>query len=247
MNFSGLHIAFAPAVPEPLLAALIALAVLVTLYSLVMGARGGLARGLAFAILLAWLAGPLLVREKHAALPDVAVIVTDRSQSMSIGARAAQAEAARTAVKRALAREPNLIVRETSIATTATGEDNGTQAFAALNAAIADVPPNRVAGAILITDGQVHDAPAPQSMSLKAPLQVLIAGTHGEKDRKLTVINAARFAIVGNRAQIRLRVDDLGGGSDTHRRTVAAHRRAQPGGAHGAHRQGHRHHRAGGA
>ena len=45
------------------------------------------------------------------------------------------------------------MVRETSVATTATGEDNGTQAFAALNAAIADVPPNRVAGAILITDG----------------------------------------------------------------------------------------------
>ncbi len=136
---SGLHVAFAPAIPLQVLAALAVAAVLVTLYSLVMGARGALARGLAFAILLAWLAGPLLVREKHAPLPDVAVIVTDRSQSMSIGERAHQAEGARLAMKKALALQPNLIVRETSIATTATGEDNGTQAFAALNAAIADV------------------------------------------------------------------------------------------------------------
>ena len=211
MNFTGLHVAFAPAIPLNLLVALIVFSVLVTLYSLVMRARGAWARGVAFAILLAWLAGPLLVREKHAPLQDVAVIVTDRSQSMSIGERTKQAEAARVAMKRALAAQPNLIVRETSVATTATGEDNGTQAFAALNAAIADVPPNRVAGAILITDGQVHDAPAPDRMTLKAPLQVLVAGARNEKDRKLTVLNAARFAIVGNRAQIRLRVDDLGG------------------------------------
>jgi hypothetical protein len=209
-QFDGLHIAFAPAIAPGLLAFLIALAALITLYSLIRRAQGALARGFAFAVLLAWLAGPLLVREKHAALPDVAVIVTDRSQSMSIGDRAQQAETARLAIKKALAREPNLTVRETSIATTATGEDNGTQAFAALNAAIADVPPGRVAGAILVTDGQVHDAPAPERMSLHAPLQVLIAGNKGEKDRKLTVLNAARFAIVGNRAQIRLRVDDLG-------------------------------------
>ena len=61
------------------------------------GRAGRWARGLAFAILLFALAGPLLVKEKHAPLADVAVIVTDRSQSMSLGDRAAQAEAARGA------------------------------------------------------------------------------------------------------------------------------------------------------
>ena len=38
-------------------------------------------------------------------------------------------------------------------------------------------------------------------MSLHAPLQVLIAGKRGERDRKLTVLNAARFAIVGQTAR----------------------------------------------
>ncbi len=142
-------------------------------------------------------------------------IVTDRSQSMALGKRAAQAEAARAQIKRLLAQQPGLILRETSVTTTATGENNGTQAFAALNAALADVPQGRVAGAILITDGQVHDAPSPASMNLRAPLQVLVAGSRGERDRKLTVLNAARFAIVGQWANLRLRVDDLGGSGET--------------------------------
>ena len=209
------RLAFAPVLPLSILTVLIALALLVTLYGFATRARGAWARGLAFTVLLFALAGPMLVKEKHAPLADVAVIVTDRSQSMALGKRAAQAESARAQIKRLLAQQPGLIVRETSITTTATGENNGTQAFAALNAALADVPQTRVAGAILITDGQVHDAPSPQAMSLHAPLQVLVAGSRGERDRKLSVLNAARFAIVGQWATLKLRVDDLGGGGET--------------------------------
>lgn len=209
------RLAFAPLVPFELLVAMAAIALAITVYALYMRARGALARGLAFAILIFALAGPLLVKEQHAPLTDVAVIVTDRSQSMSLGQRARQAENARMQVRRLLAQQPGLVVRETSITTTATGENNGTQAFAAINAALADVPQSRVAGAILITDGQVHDAPSPESMNLHAPLQVLIAGKKGERDRKLTVQSAARFAIVGQAATMRLRIDDLGGSGET--------------------------------
>jgi uncharacterized membrane protein len=213
------RLAFSPVIPVEWLAALAAAALLITAYGLYVRARGAWARGLAFTVLLLALCGPLLVKEKHAPLADVAVIVTDRSQSMSLGKRAQQADAARARIRQMLAAQPGLIVRETSVTTTATGENNGTQAFAALNAALADVPPGRVAGAILITDGQVHDAPAPANMSLKAPLQVLVAGGRGEKDRKLSVLTAARFAIVGQWATLRLRIDDLGG--DAHGDTAA--------------------------
>jgi len=209
------RLAFAPVIPFEILVALGVIAALITLYALYMRARGAWARGLAFAILLFALAGPLLVKEQHAPLSDVAVIVTDRSQSMTLGGRARQAEAARAQVKRLLAQQPGLVVRETSVTTTATGENNGTQAFAAINAALADVPQSRVAGAILITDGQVHDAPSPETMNLHAPLQVLIAGKKGERDRKLTVESAARFAIVGQWAVMRLKIDDLGGSGET--------------------------------
>ena len=194
------HIAFAPVIPLWL----------ILLYSFAVHARAAWARALAFAILLFALSGPLLVKEQHAPLNDVAVIVTDRSQSMQVGKRASQAAAALAQIRKQLAAQPGLVVRETSVTTTPSGENNGTQAFTALNAAIADVPPDRLAGAIMITDGEVHDAPPPDNMPLKAPLQVLIAGSRGEKDRKLTILNAARFAIVGQQAVMRLRVEDLG-------------------------------------
>ena len=204
------RLAFAPAIPLSLLAVLAVLAAVITLFGFYRRARGAWARGLAFAILLFALTGPLLVHETHSPLPDMVAVIVDRSQSMGVGDRARQADQALAQVRRQLATQPNLIVREASIATTANGENNGTQAFAALNAILGDVQPSRVAGAIMITDGEVHDAPPANQMPLKAPLQVLIAGQHGERDRKLTIVNGARFAIVGQTAQMLLRVDDFG-------------------------------------
>jgi len=217
------RLAFAPLIPPEWLAALAVAAALICAYSVFVRAKGAWARALVFLLLLAALAGPIRVHETRAPLNDVAVIVTDRSQSMNTGERRKQADAAHAAIKRALSAMPNLTVRETSVTTTRGGDNNGTQAFAALNAAIADVPPGRMAGAILITDGQVHDTPPdPSQMPLKAPLQALIAGARDEKDRKLTVSGAARFSIVGREAEIELRVDDLGGGEGgTSEMTVA--------------------------
>jgi hypothetical protein len=205
-----MHVAFAPVIPLWLLAVLAGAAALIVLYSILARARAAWARALAFAVLVFALSGPLLVKEKHAPLDDVAVIVTDRSQSMRVGERGTQAAAALAQVRKALAAQPGLVVRETSVTTTPSGENNGTQAFAALNAAIADVPQGRLAGVVMITDGQVHDAPPANNMPFRAPLQVLVAGNRGEKDRKLTVLNAARFAIVGHDALMRLKVEDLG-------------------------------------
>ena len=70
-----------------------------------------------------------------------------------------QTEAARAALAERLGRIPNLDVRFVE-AGEADGETDGTRLFAALGAALADVPPDRVAGAIFLTDGRVHDVPA---------------------------------------------------------------------------------------
>ena len=207
MSFS---LDFAPHIDPTWLWVLAGISVLLVGYAFWSRARGAWARGLAFAVMLAALANPLLVREVRQGLPDVVALVVDRSQSMSVGDRSAQADAALVNIKKQLANLKDVLVREAVVSTTANGDDNGTRAFAALNAALADVPPNRVAGAIMITDGQVHDAPS--ANQVKAPLQALIAGEPNERDRKLTIINAARFAIVGQQASMVVRVDDFGGG-----------------------------------
>ncbi len=208
------RLAFDPHLPLALIIGLGMIALLITAASFWLRARGAWARGLAFVILLFALMGPVLVKENHVPLPDVVALVMDRSQSMNVGARTAQAEKALAAIKSQLAGQPDLIVRQTEVTTTTSGENNGTEAFAALNSALADVPPARIAGAVMITDGEVHDAPPADQVKMKAPLQVLIAGSHDERDRKLSVINAARFAIVGKPAQLTVRVDDFGGGGD---------------------------------
>ena len=208
------RLAFDPHLPLGLITGLALIAILITAYGFYAGARGAWARGWAFAILLFALAGPILVHENHVPLPDVVALVMDRSQSMGIGDRLPQAEKALAQIRKTLAGQPDLIIRQAEITTTTSGENNGTEAFAALNTALADVPPARIAGAILITDGEVHDAPPPEQMALKAPLHVLIAGQRGERDRKLGIVNAARLGIVGQPAQMVVRVDDFGGSNN---------------------------------
>jgi hypothetical protein len=204
------RIAFAPHITPGLLWALIAVAVILTGYAFFARARGAWTRALALLVLILAVANPLIVRQSREPLSDIVAIVVDHSQSMDIGSRRADADKAVAELKKKLAGEKNLDVRVAVVTTNASGEDNGTQAFTALNALLADVPPSRVAGAILVTDGEVHDAPA--KLGGGAPLQALIVGRRGERDRKLTVVDAARYAIVGQTAQIVVRVDDLGGG-----------------------------------
>ena len=85
--------------------------------------------------------------------------MVDKSPSQSFGDRAAQTEAARAAITQRLQRVPGIELRVVE-AGQADGETDGTRLFSALNAALADVPPDRVAGAVFITDGRVHDVPA---------------------------------------------------------------------------------------
>lgn len=206
----NLSIDFAPHVPLILLWVAIGLSVALTALSFALRAHGAWARALVFAALIFVIANPLIVNETRSPLPDVAAIVIDRSQSMGIENRRAQQEAALAAIRKQLGAEKDLEVRESVVTTTTTGEDNGTQLFAGLNAALADVPPERIAGAILITDGEVHDTPPADKIGIAAPIHALIAGRRDEKDRKLTVINAARFAIVGQTAAMVIKIDDFG-------------------------------------
>ena len=201
---------FAPQIPDLLLYLLIASAAIIAIYAFLRRASGWWARAIALAIAILALANPLIVRETREGLPDVVAIIVDHSQSMSVGGRRAQADAAAAKLKAQLAGDKSLEVRTAEVTTRATGDDNGTQAFAALNTALADVPPDRVAGAIMLTDGEVHDAPATDKLTLHAPLQVLLAGKPDERDRKLSIVSAARFGIVGQQIDIELRVDDFG-------------------------------------
>ena len=200
MTVTGLR--FDPAVPWWLLAVLAGLCVATLAVALWRRARGTGWRALAFAILLAWLAGPALVRQTQQILPDVAVLVMDDSGSMQLHDRAALRDAARVQIEAAAKRLPGLELRTVTVPE----GTEGTALFAAIGRTLSDIPPSRLSAVIALTDGMVHDAPA----SLPYPLHVLIPARGEETDRRIRVVEAPQFGVVGSRVTIRAAIDDLG-------------------------------------
>jgi hypothetical protein len=93
--------------------------------------------------------------------------------------------------------------------------------FTALNSTLADVPSDRLAGVIMITDGRVHDVPADAgSLGFSAPVHALITGHADERDRRVALIAAPRFGIVGQPQTITYRVEDQGAHQSTAQITV---------------------------
>ncbi len=195
---------FDPALPWWGLGLLAALCVLAVAPAVIRRARGSLWRVLAFAVLLAWLTGPRLVRETRDTLPDIGLLVLDRSASMQVGDRAKIMDAARAQLQAQAAKLTDLELR--TIEVPEAGHD-GTSLFAAVNRALADIPRSRLAGVVALTDGQVHDRPDPV---LPAPLHVLIPARAEETDRRLRVIEAPSFGLVGRSVTLRIAIDDLG-------------------------------------
>jgi hypothetical protein len=73
------------------------------------------------------------------------------------------------------------------------------------------VPPARVGGAIFITDGQIHDVPdVNQKLGFDAPVHALISGKPDEFDRRIEIVSAPRFGIVGEQQRMTFRVVDDG-------------------------------------
>ena len=93
----------------------------------------------------------------------------------------------------------------------ADGDNDGTRLFSALSSTLADVPPDRVAGAIMITDGRVHDVPEEASaLGFAAPLHALITGHANEVDRRVVLTKTPRFGIVGQSQTVGFRIEDQG-------------------------------------
>ncbi len=208
-------IAFAPLVPAYVVWAGLAVALIVAGLLFFARSRGAVVRTIALLLMVLALANPSFTREDREPLTSVAVVVVDKSPSQNFGDRQQQTETARAALIERLGRISGLEVR-TVEAGQSDGETDGTRLFSALGSALADVPPDRVAGAILLTDGRVHDVPAEAAaLGFAAPLHALITGTKDERDRRVALVSAPRFGIVDQMQAVTFRVEDQGASGGT--------------------------------
>ena len=216
----NLGIAFAPLLGSQVLWAAAVTAAILALVLFIARSRGAAIRALALALIVLALANPSFTREDRQPLSSVAVVVVDKSPSQSFGERTQQTDEARAAIVERLNHIPGLETRVVE-AGQADGETDGTRLFTALGSTLADVPPDRVGGIIMITDGRVHDVPADASaLGFAAPIHALITGEKNERDRRVALIAAPRFGIVGQSQTITYRVEDHGAKETTAAVTV---------------------------
>lgn len=205
-------LAFDPLLPLWALAACAVALALVTGISALMGLRGWPLRALAMGLLVAALANPAIEQEDREPLTSVVALVTDATQSQSFDGREATTATAVDQIAARLETLPGFEVRRIEVRNDGSG--NGSELFRALANGLSDVPPERVGGALLVTDGQIHDIPdKAAALGFEAPVHGLITGRATEVDRRLILHRTPRFGLVGSEQSVELEIRDAGAGA----------------------------------
>jgi hypothetical protein len=215
---SAVSVAFDPLLPWAVLAGLGAIGLVLVLLGLRAGARGTLWRLGSLVVVLAALANPSLIEEQRKPIADVALVVVDDSDSMAIGERRQQVQTARETLKRKLGQQDGLEVREVVLPPSqiqlGSERPGGTRLIDTMRSALIEIPPERLAGVVLLSDGQVHDVPAGVPPELGgAPVHALIAGKKNERDRLIVLEQSPRFGVVGREVTTKFRIEDPAGGT----------------------------------
>ena len=215
---SAVSVAFDPLLPWTVLAVLGAVGLVLVLLGLRARARGTIWRLGSLVVVLAALANPSLIEEQRKPIADVALVVVDDSDSMAIGERRQQVQAARESLKRKLGQQDGLEVREVVLPPSqiqlGSERPGGTRLIDAMRSALIEIPQERLAGVVLLSDGQVHDVPAGVPPELGgAPVHALIAGKKNERDRLIVLEQSPRYGVVGREVTTKFRIEDPAGGT----------------------------------
>ncbi len=207
MTALGATIAFSPLVAWLILYVLGGIGIGAVALGVFLGARGVFWRAGAVALLWLILANPSLVIEKREPIRDVAVVVIDDSRSQSLGKRTARTKVALAHIRQVIKQMGNLDLRVIRAGNDPT--QDGTHLFGVLDRALSDIPRKRLAGVIILSDGQVHDVPKPGRVPRgMGPVHLLLTGRKDERDRKLVIVSKPAFGLMRKPLSIKVRVDD---------------------------------------
>ncbi|MAP96434.1 MAG: hypothetical protein CMK07_15925 [Ponticaulis sp.] len=167
------------------------------------GGRAWLTRALALSVLSIALSNPLWVKENRDPLKSTLAVILDKSSSMDVSDRTETAQAVADQLRLDLADNEYFDLRV--LETRATAPD--TRIATAITSALSDTPRDQIAGAVVITDGQVHDLPSDVStLEEFGPVHALVVGSEDDTDRRIEITSAPSYGIVGDSAVMKVLV-----------------------------------------
>ena len=206
--WDGEMIVFSPLFSSPLFEFVLATLFLAAAFSLYQRRERGLMRALFSLVFALVIANPTITIRETKPLKSTVALVIDRSGSQTLSDRPSQNDRAVEEVKKKINALGSF---ETRVIDITDRNDEGTRVFTPLRDALADLPPEQIGGAILITDGVVDDVPKDaKNLGFTAPLHALITGHARERDRRVELLEAPPFGIVNRDVTLRIKVSDQG-------------------------------------
>ena len=210
-----INLKFDPFIPWKAILALLIVSLSILITAIRIKTRGITLRTMLILVLFIIIINPIITKENTKELSDVVLVITDLSKSQSLNERDRTSNETSKFVISKLKNLKNLDVRSTIISNNEFSNQNyGTLAFENIKNIIGDVSPERIAGFVLITDGQVHDVPKYSDFLYKAPFHVLLTGNRNESERRLILSDMPKFGIVGEDITFKVEIQDIEGFSD---------------------------------
>ena len=204
-------ISFDPYVSWMILAGIGGVLVLMLFAAGWLGLKGWFLRGCAALLLLAGLANPSYREEDRTPLSDIVFLVVDETSSQTLGERQAQVDDTLPELLAELGQNPEDPVDVITVSVKDAPDDaaeRGTILLSELAKAAAEVSPDRIAGAIILSDGRIHDLQPMEDFP--APVHLVRTGQPNDWDRRIIMENGPAFGIVGESVSFTLRVEDSG-------------------------------------
>ncbi|WP_085907314.1 hypothetical protein [Kiloniella majae] len=203
---SSYGIEWQPLVPMWMIYMIISFALISLLSLFFLKSKGGEFRAIFLAIVAVFLANPSLHKEISEALPELVLAIVDNSPSMDYGGRKSQAANALTSLHEQVNQRSDLILKTIQINGDA---ENGTKLFDEVYLTAEEK--ERLAGIIIISDGQIHDIPAaledtqfPQDI----PLHLFLTGDPSKGDRRIVIEQAPAFGIIDQKTELTFKIID---------------------------------------
>lgn len=201
------YVTFVPLISFGVLFGIAILWIILLAFSLYKGQKGVWWRCLAAGLFLLALLNPQSVEEKKAAKNSVGIILVDDSGSQALADRVQQTE---QAIKRILDQQQQQIdIKVIRLSELGEQYRGSTMIGTALQQILRDITTTNLAGVVIISDGQIHDANLFQQLRLSVPVHLLLTGSSKEKDRRLKILEAPVFSLVGQQITLTVQLDEV--------------------------------------